>query len=166
MSEYKIKTIEHKANAQKVLRECTLLLCAFSMVESWITNDGVVFPLARSTWRANPRLVRPYKMKAVDVKNSIKKIYTMIKRHNNNWRILIGVDREPLHATHDEESCIMADSIAKASLVTGIREAIRELSDSRIGYVPFFKRFHYCTRDRWDTDERHISNNACKIAYN
>ena len=38
------------------------------MIETWLTNDGSDFPLARSPWRVNPLAARPHTMSTDDVK--------------------------------------------------------------------------------------------------
>ena len=165
LSDYKHNMVQHKSNAKKVLTECNVFICAFSMIETWLTNDGSDFPLARSPWRVNPLAARPHTMSTDDVKKSVLGIFDLMKRHNPNCKILIGIDPVPLHATHNYESCIIADSIAKAKLVAGITDAIKYVDDPEIVYVPFYERVHYCTKNPWSLDERHINDDALKLVF-
>ena len=57
------------------------------MIETWLTNDGSNFPLARSPWRVNPLAARPYTMSTDDVKQSVLGIFDLVRRHNPNCKI-------------------------------------------------------------------------------
>ena len=70
-----------------------------------------------------------------------------------------------MHATHSYDSCIIADSIAKANLLAGITEAIKQVDDPEIVYVPFYERVHYCIKNPWSLDERHVNADALRSVF-
>lgn len=156
---------QHKMNAKRLLSECSSFVCAFSMTETWLTNDGSNYPLARAPWRINPLTARPYNLSVDEIKNAISRISLILHQYNKDCRIYVGVDPVPLHATHTHKNSIIADSNAKAALIAGITLGIQESDVGNLYYVPFYESIHYCMTNPWCGDERHLNEDAILKAY-
>ena len=165
LEEFRENQRQHIANSKYLLQNCKSFVCAFSMTETWLTNDGNNYPLARAPWRANPLTARPHNLSFSNVVSSISKISKILYKYNKNCRIFVGVDPVPLHATHSHENSIIADSNAKATLLAGIMNAIQKSKVGNLHYVPFYESIHYCTINPWSSDERHLNENAISKAY-
>jgi hypothetical protein len=165
IEEFRANRGQHIANSKYLLQNCKAFVCAFSMTETWLTNDGNNYPLARAPWRANPLTARPYNLTYIEVVSAISSISRILHKYNKGCRIFVGVDPVPLHATHSHKNSIIADSNAKATLLAGIMTAIQESSVGNLHYVPFYESIHYCTTDPWSSDERHLNDNAILKAY-
>jgi len=156
---------QHIVNAKYLLQHCKIFVCAFSMTETWLSNDGNNYPLARAPWKLNPISARPYNLTFEDVKNAILSISRILNKYNKHCRIFVGVDPVPLHATHSYQNAIIADSNGKATLIAGILRAIQESTIGNLQYVPFYESIHYCTADAWGSDERHLNDKSISNAY-
>ena len=165
IEEFRENQRQHIENSKNLLQDCKAFVCAFSMTETWLTNDGNNYPLARAPWRANPLAARPHNLTYLDVVRAIASISQILNKYNKNCRIFVGVDPVPLHATHSHKNSIIADSNAKATLLAGIMSAIQESSAGNLVYVPFYESIHYCTIDPWDSDERHLNGISISKAY-
>jgi hypothetical protein len=148
-----------------MLRECGVFVGAFSMIETWLSNDGQDYPLARAPWKVNPLAARPHTLTFEQVRESVKGIVQAISRINPQCHVFLGVDPVPLHATHSEIDCIIADSRAKAELVAGTMRGIEESGSNFAHYIPLYEQVHYCERDPWDHDERHINTKTIQNVY-
>ena len=153
----------HKSQARMLLESCKFFLCAFSMTETWLTNDGSNYPLARSPWRINPLAARPHDLGFEEIRQSIGLMSNLFERFNPSCKILIGVDPVPLHATHGNQNSIIADSHAKAKLLAATHSCVQERAN--MYYVPFYETIHYCSLSPWQSDERHVKNEYCERAF-
>ena len=165
LDKFRLNQIQHIKNSIELLSSCKSLVCAFSMTETWLSNDGSKYPLARSPWNINPLCATPHKLSVEEVRESIYAISEILHKYNRNCKIFVGVDPVPLHATHSYSNSIVADSAAKATLIAGITSAIESCKYKNLEYVPFYETIHYCTSDPWSADERHMNEKAIKKAY-
>jgi len=165
LEEFRNNQYQHILNARELLQSCKAFVCAFSMTETWITNDGNNYPLARAPWRLNPLAAKPHTLSFEEVESAISSISKIINKYNKDCNVFIGVDPVPLHATHSHNNSIIADSNAKATLVAGTMSAVKKSSAGNLHYVPFFESIHYCMNDPWSSDERHLNEKAILKAY-
>jgi hypothetical protein len=165
IDEYRRNTQSHRIQAKQLLKTCKSFVAAFSMIETWLTSDKNKYPLSRSPWRINPLAAKPHTLTYDDAKSSIKSTINTILTFNPKCNILIGVDPVPLHATHSDDNCIKADSRAKGVLVAATLDAIDNIALPNVKYMPFFEIVHYCTKEPWCDDERHINSNTIRKVY-
>lgn len=165
LEEYKLNQRQHISNAKELIQNCKSFVCAFSMTETWLTNDGCNYPLARAPWKINPLAARPHNLTFSEVEDAILNIAKIINRHNRDCNIYVGVDPVPLHATHSYDNAVIADSNAKATLIAGTTSAIRQSAYGNLHYVPFYESIHYCMSEPWASDERHLNKVAIVHAY-
>lgn len=165
LDEFRKNQKQHIENSVELLKSCSAFVCAFSMTETWLSNDGSKYPLARSPWRINPLSATPYKLSYEEIRESIYAISRIFSEYNKECQIFVGVDPVPLHATHSYNNSILADSNAKATLVAAISSAVENCEYSNLNYVPFYESIHYCTSNPWSSDERHLNEYAINKAY-
>jgi len=166
LSEHQNNSVNHRELAKNVLKECKTFVAAFSMIETWLSSDITKYPLSRSPWRLSPLAATPYTLSYEEVVDAIEGVIQSIMSENSDCQVFIGVDPVPLHATHSEDSAVLADSKAKATLVAATLKAIEKSNSERVHYIPFFEIAHYYSRLPWGEDERHVSPTVIKKAYN
>jgi hypothetical protein len=163
VEEFRINNRIHKEKAKELIASCDALVLAFSMIETWLCSDGTEYPLARAPWRINPLAAQPYVLSYEEVRTTVNQLSRLIHTVNPKCNVFIGVDPVPLHATHGTDTCVIADSRAKAVLVSAIMQCASE--NKNLKYVPFYESVHYCCKEPWQQDERHVNDEAIMKAY-
>ena len=120
-------------------------------------KSGETFWKAVPTDKYDPSKHRFRVLSMMETKDTLNKLYSIIKKHIPNSKVIFTVSPIPLAATFRPVSCITATSASKAILKASLDEFIRENKDlgSSLFYFPSYEvpQFFY---NAYIDDRRHL----------
>jgi len=149
----------------KLLSQINVFIITFGLSEVWYNkeNDQVF-------WKAIPS--DKFNKKKHGFRNStveentknIEKIYTLIKKHMPNSKIIFTLSPIPLMATFRPQSCITANTVSKSILRVAIDNVISKYKDNHhLSYYPAYEITKEYFIDPFTDDNRHLKQKYIDI---
>lgn len=137
-------------------------IVTLGLSEVWYDEPtGEVFWRAVPVDRYDPTRHRFRVCSHAETKERIEKIYTLIRRHVPNAKVLFTLSPIPLAATFRDVSCLSANAVSKAILRAALDEFLREHSEdlnARLLYFPSYEIVNELFYAKYMEDGRHPSS--------
>ncbi|MDX2212957.1 MAG: GSCFA domain-containing protein [Oculatellaceae cyanobacterium bins.114] len=159
VEEFEVDYERHIERAREALLKVKVFIITLGMNEIlYLKSDGSI--LSRFPWRLGSSLVN---RKVLTVEENIAELQNMLdiwRSYNPDLKLIISVSPVPLHATFRAENhhVITANSHSKSVLRVAAEEFISRNSD--VYYFPSYETVLYCTKNAWEKDQRHVSQEA------
>lgn len=147
-----------RQQTRDIFLKTDLFILTFGLSEVWFDKPtGEVF------WRAVPsdkfdpgrHGFRTCSVSENDA--NIEKIYSLIRQHVPNAKVIFTLSPIPLIATFRPLSCLTANAVSKASLRMAIDAVLqRNAGDGILHYWPSYEIVTECFLDKWAVDRRHV----------
>jgi len=154
---YLEKWTEHNAALSRALTKCEVFILTLGMTEAWVLTDS---GLATS---ASPRggdatLFQHVNLTVADNVRELEVIYDLFQRYNPKAKIITTVSPVPLNATFNvDRHVVVANGLSKSTLRVALEEFSKAHPDN-VFYFPSYEIVTSATRDPWEIDMRHVSN--------
>jgi hypothetical protein len=153
-----------RLRTRKVFLETEFFIITLGLSEVWYdeVTGGVLwravplesFDASRHKFRVNSIL---------ETMSDLERIYTLIRQHVPNAKILVTLSPIPLAATFRPVSCVTANSVSKAILRSALDEVIRDHGEdlnTRLFYFPSYEIALELFPRRFQLDGRHLATNV------
>jgi hypothetical protein len=150
-----------RQRTRKVFLETEFFIITLGLSEVWYDEvTGGVF------WRAVPLEkfdASRHKFRVstmAETKANLDRIYTLIREHVPQAKVLFTLSPIPLAATFRPVSCMTANAVSKAILRAALDEMIREHGDdqnTRLFYFPSYEISQELFPQRFQNDGRHLA---------
>lgn len=159
---------EDKLVTKEAVKEADVFVFTLGLSEVWYNEvTGDVF------WRAIPDHqfddnVHKFKVSTVseNVEN-LNKIWSIIKEHNPQAKIILTLSPVPLAATFRPISCVTANNVSKSILRVAIDEFVRSHESNLnkdLFYWPSYEIVkEYFKEDQYRRDNRHVRDNIIDV---
>lgn len=160
-AEYEETYDSHVAAVRRALSEVKVFAMTLGMNEVWFLKNGG-HALSRAPWRVASSCVEPRVLTVEENVQHLSAMWSTWKKFNPDVRLIITVSPVPLHATFrgDTQHVVVANAHSKAVLRAAAEQFVSTHDD--VDYFPAYEVVMHCTRDAWDTDQRHVSRNTVK----
>ncbi len=150
---------EHNAALARAMRKCEVFILTLGMTEAWEFADSGLVTSASPT-HGDPTLLRHKNLTVEDNFRELERIYKLFQKYNPGIKIITTVSPVPLNSTFNrDQHVVVANGISKSIL----RVALEQFSQAHpqdVFYFPSFEIVTTGTRNPWEIDMRHVSNEA------
>jgi hypothetical protein len=150
----------HRRSARDALQKMDVFILTLGLIEVWRLNssDAVI---ARYPRAMSPHLIRGEILTVDQNVSALEQALALLRAHNPTIRMIVTVSPIPLYATFQgtEKHVIVATQQAKSVLRVAVDQfAVR--NPEAVTYFPAFETVMWCTKDPWQSDMRHVSQEA------
>ena len=150
---------KHNEALGRALRKCEVFILTLGMTEAWVFADS---GLATSTSPifGDATLIRHKNLSVEENVYELEQIYSLFQKHNPNMKIITTVSPVPLNSTFNrDEHVVVANSLSKSVLRVAL-EQFSQRHPKDVFYFPSYEIVTMGTRNAWEIDARHVSNEA------
>ena len=156
---------EVRLNTREVFLNTEVFIFTVGVSEVWYDIET-----KESFWRAVPKDkydASKHKFRVLsmsETKDTLNKLYDIIKKHIPNSKVIISVSPIPYAATFRPVSCVSATSAGKSILRASVDEFMRENKDlgTSLFYFPSYEFLPFFT-DPYENDGRHIREEIIRV---
>lgn len=161
MSGYFQKWEEHNAALRRAFQKAKVFILTLGMTEAWSFADtGLVTSTAPR--RCDPTLFRHLSLSVEDNVRELVRISDLLRQYNPMLKVITTVSPVPLNATfHRDQHVVVANGASKAKLRVALDEICR-LRPEQFIYFPSYEIVTSATRNPWEIDMRHVSDEAVR----
>ena len=150
---------EHNEALGRAMRNCEVFILTLGMTEAWVFADSGLATSASPIF-GDATLTR-YKNLTVDENvQELERIYELCQKYNPKMKIITTVSPVPLNSTFNtDQHVVVANGLSKSVL----RVALEQFSQAHpedVFYFPSYEIVTMGTRQPWEIDARHVSNEA------
>ncbi|HEY9080162.1 GSCFA domain-containing protein [Magnetovibrio sp.] len=149
----------HNAALQRAMQKCDVMVLTLGLTEAWhFAHSGDY--LSISPWQIDPALIRQKNLTVEENVAELETILATYKRHKPDIKLIISVSPVPLNKTFSKDSHVVsANCHSKSVLRVAAEQFVRNNPDHAF-YFPSYEMVTYGTRSPWESDMRHVSNEA------
>lgn len=156
---YHQKWQEHNVALGRAFKKSKVFILTLGMTEAWFIG-GTDFATSTSPRRCDPTLFRHKNLSVDDNVRELERLYAVFKRHNPDIKIITTVSPVPLNATfRSDEHVVVANGLSKSTLRVAL-DAFSRQHPEDVYYFPSYEIVTVATRNPWEIDLRHVSNEA------
>lgn len=156
---YLEKWHEHNDALERALKKCEVFILTLGLTEAWLFADS---GLATSTSPVlgDPTLIRHKNLSVSDNVVELERIYSLFQEHNPGVKFITTVSPVPLNATFNRHRhVVVANGLSKSVLRVALEEFCAAHPED-VFYFPAYEIVTAATRNPWEIDMRHVSNEA------
>jgi hypothetical protein len=149
----------HTAAIRAALTKCKVFVMTLGMNEVWYLKAGNL-ALARSNHSISGALVKKRVLTVEENLYELQRMLDIWRAHNPDLKIIVSTSPVPLSATFraNDYHVIAANCHSKSTLRL-VAEAFAERNRD-VYYFPAYETVLYGSKNAWEEDQRHVSNEA------
>jgi hypothetical protein len=161
VEEYERDIEIHTAAAREAFLKAEVFVMTLGMNEVWfLKSDNTA--LARAPWGIASSLVEG---RVLTVEQNVYELQRMLdiwRSYNPKIKLIVTTSPVPLHATFrgSDYHVVTANAHSKSTLRLAAQEFAERNKD--VFYFPAYETVIYCTKNPWEDDQRHVSQEAVK----
>jgi GSCFA family len=147
-----------QAETRRIFDATDVFILTFGLSEVWYDE-----PTGNVFWRTIPKDAydparHKFRVSTVDEnKDNLRAIYTLIRKHRPDARIIFTLSPIPLIATFRDNACLTSNSVSKAVLRVAIDEVVREnAAEDVLHYWPSYELVTDVFHLPYKADRRHV----------
>lgn len=159
--QYLLDQFNHTKALKRALLKCDVFFFTLGLTEAWkfIGTDEYI---SVSPWKVDPLLIEK---ENISLKKNIEELSRLVKtylKYKPDIKIILTLSPIPLNKTFEiNKHVVEASNFSKSVLRCAIDE-VEKLFPNTVSYFPAFETVIYGTKDPWEVDMRHVSNEAVK----
>ena len=149
----------HNQALRAALSRCDVFVLTLGLNEAWqFRHSGDYTSVA--PYKIDPFLLRKKVLTVEENVIELERLYEVYRRHKSNIKFIISVSPVPLNKTFSKSQHVVEANCLSKSI---LRVAAQQFCDSHPGeafYFPSFETVMFGTKNPWENDMRHVSNEA------
>jgi len=160
-NEEKAQTYHSLEICKDIIKQTDFFIITLGLTEAWFDKENQQY-----LWKFVPnkkldaqRFENRFVSFAENLDN-LNKIYSLIKRHKSDAKILFTLSPIPLLGSYQKKSVICANTSSKATLRAVLHEFMTQKEDDNLFYFPSYELINHYVNEPWKEDNRHITPEA------
>ena len=159
---FKKDHVKHTKALRRAFDRCKVFVITLGSTEAWqFAHSGDYLVLGPDP-EIDGHLLHRKTLTLEECNEDLSRFVELYRKHVPNIKIIVTVSPVPLNKTHDPDLHVVSATMkAKSTLVVAAHSLVEKYPDC-VYYLPSFETVMYGVRNPWQSDMRHVSNQAVR----